>query len=95
MRSEGETRAMTVRELIEALRDAPLDALVVMSKDGEGNEFSPLAEIGTESTYEATSTWSGELHLKTLTPEHVAQGYTDEDVGGAESVACVCLWPVN
>lgn len=87
--------AMTVGELIEALQDVPPETLVVMSKDGEGNEFSPLAEIGTESTYEATSTWSGELHIKTLTPEDVAQGFTADDVGGPDSVPCVCLWPVN
>lgn len=50
---------MTVRELIEELRSANQDALVVMSQDPEGNGFSPLDGLG-EALYgnnEITDDW--------------------------------------
>jgi hypothetical protein len=51
---------MKVSELIEQLKELPQDFEVVQSKDGEGNEFSPLADVST-AMYVADSTWSGEL----------------------------------
>jgi hypothetical protein len=36
------------------------DTPLILSKDAEGNGFSPLAEMTVEF-YAATSTWSGEL----------------------------------
>lgn len=50
----------TVRELITALQAFPDDALVVISKDGEGNSFSPAADIQ-GGLYEPESTWAGEF----------------------------------
>lgn len=35
---------MTVAELIDQLSALPADALVVLSRDAEGNGYSPLAE---------------------------------------------------
>lgn len=75
---------MTVGQLREALEGFCADALVVMSKDGEGNSYSPLAEPS-EAVYIAESTWSGEL----WTTED-----EDEEVP-VEAVHAVVLWPVN
>lgn len=87
---------MTVGELIAALQDVPPDTLIVMSEDGEGNGFSPLDTVDTgSSAYTAESTWSGEVGLRTLTPELVAEGYSDDDVAGPDAVPCVVLWPTN
>lgn len=58
---------MTVEELIEELKKMPSGALVVMSKDAEGNDYSPLTEVDGEGTYTADTTWSGEF-------EHYGQG---------------------
>ena len=52
---------MKVKELIEHLEKCDPEAMVVMSKDSEGNGFSPLYENST-GRYEAESTWSGEYH---------------------------------
>lgn len=52
--------SMTVGQLCEALSGMDSDTLVVLSKDGEGNEFSPLSEVG-KGRYRADTTWSGEL----------------------------------
>lgn len=85
---------MTVKELKQALEGVDDSRIVIMSKDEEGNGFSPLAEASTENdVYMADSTWSGEIALKELTPELKEQGYTEEDLGDGED--CIVLWPTN
>ena len=73
---------MKVGKLKEILKDIPDDHLVVLSKDGEGNDFSPLDSYGLEM-YEAESTWSGTL---------VDADETEED---DYEENCVVLWPTN
>lgn len=51
---------MNVKQLIEILKKLNPDMPVVMSKDGEGNYFSPLADTSKEF-YVAHSSWEGEL----------------------------------
>jgi hypothetical protein len=51
---------MQVYELIEFLKQYPLDALVVQAKDAEGNGFSPLHEL-TRERYTPCNAWQGEL----------------------------------
>jgi hypothetical protein len=88
---------MKVSELIAELQQCDPESLVVMSKDSEGNNFSPLAEIDGDSMYLADSTWSGDVHLRELTPELEEQGYSDDDVRTEEdgAVRCIVLWPTN
>lgn len=84
---------MTVRELIKELEQCDQDSIVIMSSDGEGNTYSPLADIDDSHVYEAESTWGGYIGLKEITPELVKQGYTEEDLIDGEP--CVVLWPTN
>lgn len=51
---------MTVSQLIEQLQKLQQDLQVVISKDGEGNSYSPLSNI-TVCKYEATTPWYGEV----------------------------------
>lgn len=51
---------MTVRELIEFLKTKPQEFNVILSKDAEGNGYSPLADLS-EEMYEPISTWSGNV----------------------------------
>jgi hypothetical protein len=74
---------MLVKGLIEMLQKLDCDALVVMSSDGEGNEFSPLSEVTTEM-YEPYNEWSGEIYPTVRKAEKPQ---------GAELV--IVLWPVN
>lgn len=85
-----------VKELIEELKQLPEDALIVMSKDSEGNRYSPLSGIDI-SLYVADSTWSGDIYLTELTDELRAQGYSEEDLydGDDDAVTAVVLWPIN
>jgi hypothetical protein len=88
---------MTVGQLREFLAGQPDDRLVVMSKDAEGNGYSPLA-VAEEAMYLAETTWSGEVYL---TPEELVEemaagtGATEEDAAPDEAVRVVYLGPVN
>jgi hypothetical protein len=77
---------MTVRQLVEILMKDDPDRIVILSRDQEGNGFSPLR------SFEACKYNDGEVGLEELTPELEAAGYSDEDVmhGGKKAL---CLWP--
>jgi hypothetical protein len=70
---------MTIAELIIELQKLPQDALVVQSKDAEGNGFSPIAEASM-GCYAADTTWSGDFGS--------ADDFPDAPVA-------VCIWPTN
>ena len=85
---------MKVKELIEHLQTAHNpDDLVIMARDAEGNNFSPLAgvEVG---AYRALTTWYGEggLRRDQLTQDLIDAGFSEEDVITDGVNACV-LWP--
>lgn len=85
---------MKVKELIVMLQQENQDALVVMSKDSEGNNFSPFYSFGNENTYRAESTWSGETGFDKMTPELREQGYGNDDAI-TDGEPAVVLYPVN
>ena len=86
---------MKVKELIEFLSEYNPESEVILSKDSEGNSYSPLSEMG-EFIYVPESTWSGEVHLKTLTAGDIASGCTEEDVwDGDDGMDAVVFWPTN
>lgn len=55
--TDGCVRVGDLRRILAAFDDTDL---VILSKDGEGNAFSPLSEAEVNH-YEAESSWSGEL----------------------------------
>lgn len=71
---------MTVKQLKACLENCPDDWLVVISRDSEGNGYSPLSGIG-EGHYQPLETWCGEFlhHPEDHPPEPNAIG----------------LWPSN
>lgn len=70
---------MTILELKTALNRYPDDWQVVMSKDAEGNSFSPLEDFAA-GEYIPDNAWSGEFQAKA----------EPEDMTNA-----LCLWPVE
>lgn len=86
-----------LRELLTTLDD---DAEVIMSKDAEGNAFSPLSSHSGEYRYNADSPWSGEITSNEDCDEDWAlygeEGPCDHsDCRWSEGVKAVVLWPVN
>lgn len=53
---------MNVKQLISKLVCLPDEMEVILQKDAEGNEFSPLNNVDTESVYIPYSDCSGEAY---------------------------------
>jgi hypothetical protein len=79
---------MRVGNLRALLATLPDDLLIVLSKDGEGNSFSPLSDTGdpASTVYEPESTWAGLI---------VDTDEMEEDEMAPDAVPCLVLWPVN
>ena len=84
---------MTVKELIEELKQLDETRIVVMSRDAEGNGYSPLSHFWT-GAYRAETTWMGDVGLEKLTAKDRKDGYGEEDVIDDGDPA-VILCPVN
>ena len=86
---------MTLDELRAELAelDLPGDTVIVMSKDGEGNGYSPLAEAET-AMYRADSTYSGDRYLSDADREATDEP-DDYNAAPDDAVAAVFLWPTN
>jgi hypothetical protein len=84
---------MTVKELKELLNQFNDNDLIIMSKDSEGNRYSPLSSLE-EISYEAESSWEGIVGIRELTNEYIEAGYSEEDLV-ENGVNAVALYPVN
>jgi hypothetical protein len=75
----------TVTEMIAYLQTLPGEMEVIMSKDGEGNGFSPWCGEATLGEYDPDSTYSGEFNE-----------YGDENGDTPHpSPNAIALWPIN
>jgi hypothetical protein len=86
---------MTVSELIEKLSELDPNALVILSSDGEGNNYSPLCDSFGYSAYRANSSWSGELVSEEDFDDD--PDYYDNDLEEylSGSVPAIVLYPIN
>ena len=84
---------MIVKELKEILNNADDNDLVVLSRDGEGNSYSPLYDTQL-CTYADEESWEGQIGLRELTPELIKEGYTEEDLL-EDGVNAIVLYPTN
>jgi hypothetical protein len=87
---EGDIR-MKVKDLIEILQEQSPDTLIVMSKDAEGNGFSPLYTVSPDAYYVPETTWMGDAY----TEEDMKECYDDEGEDRPEAGSAIIMWPVN
>ena len=91
---------MKVKELIEILLDQDTEREVVLSKDSEGNAYSPAyGEISTQYLYVPDSPWGGEL-WSAEDDEHEDCDHDDDDEDCIPeppdgAIPCIVLWPTN
>ena len=83
---------MIVKELIELLQKENQDAIVVMSRDAEGNSYGPFGSLWV-GNYAAENSWRGEAGYAELTDELREVGYTEEDI--IEGISAVVLCPIG
>lgn len=82
---------MKVKELIEQLSQADPEKFVIISRDGEGNGYSDLADVSINNNSWNFDGYESSLGLEYLTPILEGQGYTEEDI--IEGIPVVVLWP--
>lgn len=80
---------MTVKELIDRLSEQEPTRIVVLSADGEGNSYSPIADDFGAGLYVANSTWSGEIMGEDL------EGYDEDDEPPGNGTPALVLYPTN
>ncbi len=81
-----------LRKQLDAL-NVPGDTPVILSKDAEGNGFSPAVEAEV-AMYAADTTWSGERYMTDA--ERQATGTPDEYCEAPDdAIRAVFLWPTN
>lgn len=78
----------------------PDDAVVIIAKDSEGNDFSPLADADHDCAYRPESTYSGDVEHydednveDEPDPRTWSEWYADALDDGC--LPCVVLWPTN
>ena len=79
---------ITVKELRVLLEQFPDDSVVILSKDAEGNYFSPLEILG-PGMYEAEDEYSGEFFDARII------GNDEYSQPNEEAIQAICLDPVN
>ena len=80
---------MKVKELRRLLKNVDGDLLIVVSRDSEGNSYSPLSSVDDNCTY-----LDGDLGVRELTSGLRRNGFSEEDMLGDDATPCLCLWPV-
>lgn len=76
---------MKVKELIKLLKKVDQNFEVILSKDGEGNCYSPACDL-IEVDYAAENTWSGDIYT---------EDYAEEDPDYIFEPNAVVLYPTS
>ena len=79
---------MKVKELIKQLEKCNQEDLVVMSIDGEGNSYNPIADVHAGMVYSPER----QVGYSKLTPTLISAGFEEEDIINGEP--CIILCPV-
>jgi hypothetical protein len=85
---------MNIKELKEKIKDLPDDMGIVMSKDSEGNYFSPLYESENGNIYIPDTAYSGDVYPESWTAEDACMD-EEEWQEILKKPRCVVLWPAD
>lgn len=59
---------MKVKDLIETLSTLHPETLVVLSRDSEGNSYSPMSQSYSLECYRAENSWRGDIDVEDSVP---------------------------
>lgn len=85
---------MNVKKLRDILSTLPDDMEIILSKDGEGNSFSPLSDYSDSSIYFPQTTYSGVVYDDCWTAEDACMDEGDWK-SLLKSPRVLVLWPTN
>lgn len=84
---------MKVKDLIAHLQLHDPDDLVVLSIDAEGNAYTLMDSYITKMAWETKDYNRGDVWIRELTPELIAQGFDPEEVAPENTLPCVVFYP--
>jgi len=87
---------MLVSELITVLNDYPGDSIVILSSDGEGNDYSPVSDLS-GALYEEGDSCRGDVYMD-FTDEELEEEEMDKNEWLDRKTTmskCVVLYPKN
>jgi len=87
---------MKVKDLIEKLKLVDPELGVILQKDSEGNNYSPVSDVDVNVVYKAQTSYYGEVYDKTWTYEDADFETKEEwEKFKKETPDCVVLYPLN
>ena len=85
---------MNRKELYEIIKDLPDDMEIILQKDSEGNDYSPLAGVDPDCIYIPENTWSGTVYSTELNEEDFGID-EDEWIKINSNPRALVLYPAN
>ena len=85
---------MNVKELKQFLSGLPDDMEIIIQKDGEGNDYSPLYGADSDAIYIPDSTWSGRVYSTNWKAYDVCMEEKEWE-NMLKNPRCLVLHPVN
>ena len=85
---------MNKKELLELIKDLPDDMEIILQKDSEGNNYSPLSGVDPDCIYIPETTYNGTVYSTELTAEDFGLD-EDEWLGIESNPKVLVLYPVN
>lgn len=86
---------ITVGQMMDELKKCDRDDIIIMSKDEEGNNFSPYCDLS-RMRYKPHNGWSGEVGHRKLTKKMLEHGYDETDIiDEKEGINAIVLYPCN
>jgi hypothetical protein len=89
-------RVKDLKDIINAFPDSMDECEIILQKDAEGNEYSPMSDAVEVGIYVAESTWSGQVYNPNSSAED--NGMYDEEwekLKDDKSKQCIVFWPIN
>lgn len=88
---------VTVGNMLDMLSGYDRDLPFIIQKDSEGNNFSPLSYIDSQSVYVPVNTWYGEKYLGSLSDDLIVDGYGEDDLAPDpdKAIKALFLVPIN
>jgi len=86
---------MKIAELKKAIEQFDDDMEIILQKDGEGNGYSPLADVNGNAIYIPTSTWSGDIYSTEWSADDACLDIDDWEEFKSSNPNCVVLAPIN
>lgn len=86
---------MNVKRLKELINDLPDDMEVIVQKDVEGNEYSPLSDVDSNAIYLVHTSWYGDAYSTNWSADDACMSEDEWEAFKEKHPKVLILSPVN